>query len=338
MVPFSYSRATDAQTAAGKARSAASSHVGAPVQFMGGGTTLLDLMKLSVMQPDALIDITPLERRYAGITTSHDGLRIGALARMTDVAESPVIFKNYPVLSQSLLLAASQQLRNMARVGGNALQRTRCTYFRDTTYDQCNKRNPGSGCAAMDGYNREHAVLGTSDDCIATYPGDWAQALIALDANVELMGQNGPRTVPFADLHRVPGNTPHIETNLAPGELITAFVIPGPPSPRSVYTKIRDRDSYQFGLATAAVALRLQGDTVTQARIAIGGVATKPWRAAAAEQFLQGKTLDEAAATQAGKIAFAGARPREHNAYKVPLGQATVTRALLQAKQLDVQV
>ena len=306
-----------------------------PVQFMGGGTTLLDLMKLDVMRPDHLIDISPLDTKLAAVSDAGGTLRIGALARMTDVAENPLVKRGYPVLSQTLLLAASQQLRNMARVGGNVLQRTRCNYFRDTSYGQCNKRAPGSGCAALDGYNRMHAILGTSADCIATYPGDWAQGLIALDADVELLGNGGQRVIKFADLHRQPGTTPDIETNLRPGELITAFTIRGGPWPRSIYTKIRDRDSYEFGLATAAVALRLQGDTVQQVRIGLGGVATVPWRATAAEASLRDQPLNETTAARAAEAAFAGARTNTDNAYKLPLGKATLVRALLEAKEMQ---
>ncbi len=336
MGPFSFHRAADGKAAVADATVSAPSHIQSSVQFLGGGTTLLDLMKLSVMQPTSLVDITPLEQKYGSISSGAQGLRIGALARMTDVAENQIIVSQYPVLSQSLLLAASQQIRNMARVGGNALQRTRCIYFREVNFVQCNKRNPGSGCAALDGFNRDHAILGTSEDCIATYPGDWAQALIALDTSVEVLGKSGMRVIKFADLHRLPGNTPQVETNLAPGELITAFTISGGPWPRSVYTKIRDRDSYQFGLATAAVALKLQGGNVQDARIALGGVATKPWRATEAEASLKGKPLNDKAAQHAAKIAFADAKTREHNAYKLPLGKATLVRALGQAREMNI--
>ena len=224
----------------------------------------------------------------------------------------------------------------MATLGGNVLQRTRCTYFRDTAWTACNKRSPGSGCAALDGVNRQHAVLGTSPDCIATYPGDFAQALMALDATIDVVGAAGPRTVAFSALHRPPGTTANIETTLAPGDLITGVSVPaGPWTRRSLYLKIRDRQSYEFALASAAVALDLDGGKVRQARIALGGVATTPWRAREAEASLVGKTLDEAAATEAARIAFAGAQPRRHNAYKVALGQKTVVRALLQAATLE---
>lgn len=338
MRPFTYALAADAPTAVRQATVPADAHVRAPVQLMGGGTTLLDLMKLDIMRPDAVIDITPLATaRYGNIEASATGLRLGALARMSDAAEDPAVVRDYPVIAQSLGLAASQQLRNMARLGGNALQRTRCNYFRDTSYAQCNKRNPGSGCAAIDGFNRLHAVLGTSDHCIASYPGDFAQALIALDATVEILGAGGAQSIRFADLHRLPGSTPQIETSLAPGEMITAYVIPaGSWTRRSTYTKVRDRESYAFALASAAVALDMDGATVRSARIALGGVATVPWRAAEAEALLAGKPLDEAAAHKAADAAFAGAKTHEHNAYKVPLGKATLVRALLTAQAMEI--
>ena len=338
MRPFTYALATSAPDAVRAATVPADAHVRSPVQLIGGGTTLLDLMKLDVMRPDRLIDVTPLDGdRYGRIEATPQGLRLGALVRMSEAAEHPAIVRDYPVVAETLAMAASAQLRHMARLGGNVLQRTRCNYFRDPSYTQCNKRDPGSGCAALDGYNRLHAVLGVSDACIAHYPGDFAQALIALDAMVEVLGTSGARSLKFADLHRLPGTTPHIETTLAPGELITAFVIPaGPWTKRSVYTKVRDRDSYAFALASAAVALDMDGATVKSARIALGGVATVPWRAPEAEALLVGRKLDEAGATAAAKAAFAGAKVHEHNAYKVPLGEATVVRALMTAQAMRV--
>ena len=307
-----------------------------PAEYLAGGTTLLDLMKLDVMQPARVVDIAALETRHGGITATEAGLKLGALVKMSAAADHPAILKTYPVLAQSLTLAASAQLRNMASLGGNVLQRTRCNYFRDPSWSACNKRNPGSGCAALDGHNRQHAVLGASPDCIATYPGDFAQALLALDATVDIAGLAGPRTIPFAALHKAPGSTPNIETSLAPGDLITGFTVAaGPWTRRSLYLKIRDRQSYEFALASAAVALDLDGGVVRQARIALGGVATTPWRAREAEAALTGKRLDEASATNAARIAFAGAQPREHNAYKIALGQKTVVRALLQAATLE---
>jgi xanthine dehydrogenase YagS FAD-binding subunit len=256
---------------------------------------------------------------------------------MSQAANHPVLRRDFPVIVQSLELAASPQLRNMASLAGNVLQRTRCPYFRDVSYTNCNKRLPGSGCAALEGVNRQHAVLGTSEACIATYPGDFAQALIALDATVEIGGAEGTRVIPFASLHQTPGVKPQIETILAPGELITAFEIPAAPwTRRSLYLKIRDRESYEFALASAAVALDLAGGRVREAHIALGGVATVPWRAKEAEVALQGKAIDDASAKSAADAAFAHADPREHNAFKVELGKRTLMRALRQAAVLEI--
>lgn len=339
MRPFLYDRAASADLAA---RALAASAQAAPVQgrvpaeYLAGGTTLLDLMKLDAMQPARVMDITTLEARHGTIAVTDQGLQLGALVKMAAAAAHPEIVARYPVLAQSLSLAASAQLRNMATLGGNVLQRTRCTYFRDTSWSACNKRAPGSGCAAREGIDRQHAVLGASEACIATYPGDFAQALMVLDATVDITGAAGPRTLPIAALHRLPGSTPHIETTLAPGDLITGLSVPaGPWTRRSLYLKIRDRQSYAFALASAAVALDMEGGLVRQARIALGGVATTPWRAHEAEAALVGKPLTEASAAEAARIAFAGSQPRQHNAYKVALGQKTVVRALLQAAELE---
>jgi xanthine dehydrogenase YagS FAD-binding subunit len=307
----------------------------APAQPLAGGTTLIDLMKLDVMRPERLVDINPLAGDWSQITLEGDRLRLGALAHMSAVAANPDIQKNYPLVAESLKFAASPQLRNMATLGGNVLQRTRCTYFRDVSYAQCNKRNPGSGCAAMDGFNRMHAVLGTSDQCIATYPGDFAQALIALDAMVEITGRSGTRTMPFAQLHKAPGDTPQIETVLAPGELISAFTIEGR-WPRSLYLKVRDRQSYEFALVSAAVALDVQDGAVRDARVALGGVATLPWRAREAEAALKGQAFDDGLAQSAGEAAFAGARAQQHNAFKIELGKQVVARALNQAAMMEI--
>jgi xanthine dehydrogenase YagS FAD-binding subunit len=239
------------------------------------------------------------------------------------------------VIAETLKLAASPQLRNMAALGGNVLQRTRCTYFRDVSYDNCNKRNPGSGCAALDGFNRTHAVLGTSQHCIATYPGDFAQALIALDATVEITGRSGVRNLPFAQLHKPPGDSPQIETALMPGELISGFTIPGR-WPRSVYLKARDRQSYEFALASAAVALDVENGVVRDARVALGGVATTPWRAREAETLLKGERLEDGLAQRAGEAAFAGAEPRQHNAFKIALGKRVLARALQRAAAMEI--
>jgi xanthine dehydrogenase YagS FAD-binding subunit len=308
----------------------------APVEYLAGGTTLLDLMKLDVMRPGKVLDLGAIASSHDAISVSSDGVRLGAMVKMSTAADHPEILKNYPVIAQSLQQAASGQLRNMATLGGNVLQRTRCTYFRDTSWAACNKRNPGSGCAAVDGLNRQHALLGGSPDCIATYPGDFGQSLIALDATVNVTGPSGERVLPFASLHRLPGGTPNVETILAPGDLITAFHIPaGRWTRRSVYLKIRDRQSYEFALASAAVALHMDGSKVLEARIALGGVATVPWRSSEAEDALARKTLTEEAAETAARAAFAAARPRTHNRFKVALGQVTLVRALLQAADLE---
>ena len=334
MRPFLYDRADDLATA----RQAGTNE---GMAFMAGGTTLLDLMKLDVMRPLRVVDINGLAPVHGRIEVTGAGLYLGALVRMADAADHPLIRRDYPVIAQSLELAASAQIRNMASLGGNVLQRTRCNYFRDPTWPACNKRQPGSGCAALEGVNRTHAVLGVSDHCIATYPGDFAQALIALDAVVEIAGAEGERRLPFAALHRTPADAPEIETVLQPGELITGFYIAGAPwLRRSLYLKIRDRQSYEFALASAAVALDLEtlpeGQKVRQARVALGGVAAKPWRSLAAEAALQGKTISESTAMAAGAAAFAEASPRGENAFKVELGQRTLVRALMQAAEMEV--
>ena len=337
MRPFVYERAQAVPDALKVFPAAGGAPTSAPAQFLAGGTTLLDLMKIDVMRPEIVVDINPLERTPMGrIEAAAGGLRLGALARMTAAAEHPVITRDYPVIAQSLQLAASQQLRNMASLGGNVLQRTRCTYFRDVSYAACNKRNPGSGCAALGGINRMHAILGTSDQCIAAYPGDFAQALIALDASVEIQGPKGSRGIPFASLHRAPSDGPDVETTLAPGEMITAFTIAPGPWRRSLYLKIRDRESYEFALASAAVALDVQGGAVNDVRIALGGVATVPWRAKEAEAVLRGKPLSDQTIRDAAEAAFAGAQTREHNAFKVDLGKRTLARALTQAARLEL--
>jgi xanthine dehydrogenase YagS FAD-binding subunit len=294
-------------------------------------------MKLDVMQPEWLVDINGLAREsYGRIEASEEGLRLGALVRMGEAQDHPAIKQHYPVIAESLQLAASQQIRNMASLGGNVLQRTRCEYFRETSWP-CNKRDPGSGCSALEGVNREHAILGTSEHCIATYPGDFAQALIALDAVVETQGRTGKRRIPFGDLHRRPANSPHVETILEPAEMIAFIVVPARSwTQRSHYLKIRDRQSYQFALASAAVALDMDGDSVREARIALGGVATVPWRAHEAEAAIRGKKLDELSATVAADTAFAEAHIREHNAVKLPLGKQTLIRALLETRDMKV--
>jgi len=338
MRPFHYEQAADRATALKLAGAPATpSHVEAPVQYLAGGTTLIDLMKLDVMRPTTLVDINGLAREYGEIRAEPAGLRLGALARMSDVAADPSVRRDYPVIAQSLELAASPQLRNMASLGGNVLQRTRCTYFRDTSWRACNKRDPGSGCAALEGVNRRLAILGVSDHCIANYPGDFAVALAALDATVDLEGPAGRRVIAFEDLHRLPGDTPHIETNLKPGELITGFTVPaGPWTRRSLFLKVRDRESYEFALASAAVALDLAGGVVREARVGLGGVAAKPWRAHEAEAHLQGKPFSEAAARAAAEAAFAQAASGGERSFKAELGRRTLVRALLQAHAMEV--
>lgn len=338
MRPFLYERVTSAAAATRDATEPGNREGHREVSYLAGGTTLLDLMKLDVMRPQVVVDINPLADTASGqIELTSHGLRLGALVRMADAADHPEIQEQYPVIAQSLQLAASAQIRNMASLGGNVLQRTRCTYFRDVSYAACNKRNPGSGCAAIAGVNRMHAVLGGSDDCIATYPGDFAVALIALDATVEIAGHGGVRTMPFASLHRKPGKTPDQETNLRPGELIVSFTIPAAAwTRRSLYLKVRDRESYEFALASAAVALDLENGTARSARIGLGGVATAPWRAIEAEAELHGKPIDERNVTAAAEAAFAGAKGYGDNDFKIALGKRTLRRALMQAAALEI--
>lgn len=331
MRPFLYAHAADRAQALRLAAASANTH------FLAGGTTLVDLMKLDVMRPATVVDINALARDHGEIVAERDGLRLGALARMSDVAEHPVVRRDYPAIAQSLDLAASPQIRNMASLGGNVLQRTRCPYFRDTHWHACNKRAPGSGCAAMDGVNRKLGVLGVSDHCIANYPGDFATVLAALGAAVDLEAAAGRRVIAFEDLHRLPGDTPQVETTLKPGELITGFSIPaGAWTRRSLYLKIRDRQSYEFALASAAVALDLDSGMVRAARIGLGGVAAKPWRSHEAEAALQGRRLDKAAAGAAADAAFAGAVTHGRNAFRVELGKRTLARALLETAAMDV--
>ena len=300
-------------------------------RLLAGGTTLVDLMKLDVEQPALLIDITGIPQ-LREIRTDGDTLIFGALVHMSEAADHPVIKRDYPILSEALWRGASQQLRNMATLGGNLLQRTRCAYFRDTQFP-CNKRAPGSGCSAIGGLDRGHALLGTSPQCIATYPGDWAVALVAMDASIDTLSPRGGRTIPVAELHRQPGDTPQIENVLAIDEMIVRTRVPASALGRaSTYIKIRDRESYAFALTSAAVALSMDGNRVRDARIALGGVATVPWRARQAEQSLVGKTLDDAAAREAGTLAFTGAQTSPQNAFRVPLGINAVVQALTIAK------
>ncbi len=300
-------------------------------KYLGGGTNLVDLMKMGVEHPSHLVDITrlPLGRieEHAG------GIRIGALARNSEVAAHPAIRNRYPLLSHAILSGASPQIRNMATTGGNLLQRTRCNYFYDPTYAECNKRTPGSGCAAMEGYNRMHAILGASAQCIATYPGDMAVALAALDAQIVLRGPQGERSLPVDRFYRLPGDTPHVENEMQPGELITAVELPEAASgKRAYYLKVRDRNSYAFALVSVAALLDIDGDNqIRQARIALGGVAPKPWRAFDAETVLRGKTASEESFRNAAPLAVRDAQPRRDNAFKVELARRAVMRALMAA-------
>lgn len=305
-------------------------------RYIAGGTNLYDLMKLGIERPSRLIDVSRIDGMDT-IETNGDVLRFGSRALMADVADNPVVRDEYPLLSESLLKAASQQLRNMATVGGNLLQRTRCMYFRNGAGSSstvgvypCNKREPGSGCAAIGGLDRMQAVLGTSRSCTAVAPGDWPVALVAMDASVELLGPPGARTVPIAELYRLPGDTPDDEFNLEPGELITAITVPKTPAGRmSTYHKIRDRESYAFALASAAVALELDGNTVRTARIALGGVATVPWRSKAAEITVVGSPLTPEIALEAGRTAFSEARGGQQNGFKIELGARVIADALM---------
>ncbi len=320
MEPFSYTLAEEMETAI----ALLSAHPQA--RYIAGGTTLLDLMKDNVLTPNLLVDITRLPLR--GIEVTDSGVRIGALTTMNEMAHEPVIRDRYPLISQALLLSASQQLRNMATIGGNLLQRTRCSYFRDPAF-ACNKRVPGSGCAALSGPNRMHAILGTSDHCIATHGSDAAVALVALDAIVHVRGPKGERRIPLTDFYLLPGTTPEREHVLVQGELIIAIEIPSTfDATRSTYLKVRDRASYEFALTSAAVALELDGTTIRAARLALGGVGTIPWRVHAAETQLQGATLDTRVFAAAAEAALVGAVPQRDNAFKVELARRTLVRAL----------
>jgi xanthine dehydrogenase YagS FAD-binding subunit len=320
--PFSYVRPDDAAAAheAGRADDA---------RFLAGGTTLVDLMRLEVMRPAVLVDVGRLP--LAAIEPHEGGLRIGAMARNSDVAHDPRVAEGYPVLAEALLAGASAQVRNMATVGGNLLQRTRCPYFRDVA-TACNKRAPGAGCAALEGYTRSHAILGGSDRCIATHPSDMCVALVALDAVVHARRGDRERAIAITELHTLPGEHPEVEHVLEPGELITHVVLPRSGfARRSRYVKVRDRAAFAFALASAAVALELEGDTIRAARVALGGVATRPWRAAEAEAALVGQPATAATFAKAAGAALAGAQPRKGNAFKVELAKRTIVRALEQA-------
>ena len=318
MQPFQFITATDESAAIEAA---------ARAKFLAGGTTLIDLMKLHVERPPALVDINRLPLTEMS-ELADGGVRVGAMVRNSDMARHELIRGRYPMLSEAILAGASQQVRNMATTAGNILQRTRCYYFRDTALP-CNKREPGSGCGAIDGYNRIHAVLGGSERCIATHPSDMCVALAALDALIHLHGPRGERVVPFADFHFLPGHRPEREHALESDELIVAVDIPAVPfAVRSTYLKVRDRASYAFALASAAVALDIHNGTVRQARVALGGIATKPWRAHEAEAVLTGGRAGVDLYRAAAEAAVRGAVPRRHNAFKIELAKRTLVRAL----------
>jgi xanthine dehydrogenase YagS FAD-binding subunit len=323
MNPFSYSRVNDVAQAVHQAWSHGT-------KIIAGGTNLLDLMKENVERPQRLIDINGLpldsiEENAAG------GVRIGALVRNADLAAHPLIRERYPLLSSALLAGASPQLRNMATTGGNVMQRTRCYYFYDVA-TPCNKRHPGSGCGAIGGVNRINAILGASGQCIATHPSDMCVALAALEATVNVIGRDGERQIPFIDFHRLPGDTPHLDNNLARGELITSIDLPSDTYPQHyTYLKIRDRLSYAFALVSVAVALRMEGSRVTQARVALGGVAHKPWRRRDAEQLLEGRRTETAAYRDCASALLAGAHGQGDNDFKIELAQRAIIRALEQA-------
>ncbi len=326
MRPFKYVRANDPAAAT---RAVAANP---RAKFLAGGTNLLDLMKEDVERPNELVDLTRL--KLDEIKAIGAGVSIGALAKNTDTANHPLIRKNYPLLTQAIVAGASGQLRNMATNGGNLMQRTRCQYFYDTAMP-CNKREPGTGCGALEGLNRIHAILGWSDKCVATYPGDMANALYALDALVRIRNASGrERTIPITEFHRLPGDTPKRDNNLQHGELIVAIDLPKSPFAKNCYyLKVRDRASYAFALVAVAAALEMNGGTIRQARVVLGGVAHKPWRSADAEAALAGKPASAESFLQAATVALKDAKPLAHNAYKVELGKRAIVRALMHASK-----
>lgn len=324
MRPFKYTKAGDAASAIKVVSATETSN------FLAGGTNLLDLMKEDVMRPTELVDVSRLS--LTQIKSVNGGVALGALAKNTDTANHPLVRQNYPLLSQAILAGASGQIRNMATNGGNLNQRTRCSYFYDTAMP-CNKREPNSGCGALEGINRNHAIFGWSEKCVAVYPSDMAIALAALDAVVKVQGKDGKiRSIPFADFHRLPGNEPEKDNNLQHGELVTEIVLPKNNfAGKSYYLKIRDRASYAFALISVAAALETKGNVINDVRIAMGGVAHKPWRAFAAERFLAGKTANEANFRLAADEEMKTAKPLEHNKFKVELGARAIVRALTMA-------
>jgi xanthine dehydrogenase YagS FAD-binding subunit len=326
--PFTYTRPADASAAlAAAAREP-------EAKFLGGGTNLLDLMKMGTERPAHLIDVSRLP--FAAVEARGEGVRIGAMARNSDVADHPMIRARYPLLTQALVAGASPQLRNMATIGGNLLQRTRCPYFYDPTLGACNKRDPGTGCAALAGDHRMHAILGVSEQCIATHPSDMAVALMALDAVVQVIGPAGEHAIPIGEFHRLPGDAPQRDTTLRPAELVVAVDLPPLAfGRRAHYLKIRDRRSYAFALVSVAALLDLDGaGRVREARVALGGVAPKPWRVAEAERALVGRPATEDAFRDAAARLLTGARPRRDNAFKVELARRSIVRALAVAAAL----
>ena len=320
MNTFTYKRAT---TQGEAIREVASNK---EAKFLGGGTNLIDLMKMGVQQPNELVDINRLALKR--IEKTQSGLRIGALVSNSEVANNRLVRENYPVLAEAILAGASPQLRNMATTGGNLLQRTRCYYFMDTAFP-CNKRAPGSGCSAIPGYNRIHAILGASDKCIAVHPSDMCVALAALDAVIRVEGPNGAREIPIVDFHRLPGDTPEIDTNLRPDELIVAVDLPSSAfAKRSRYLKIRDRAQYAFALISVAAALDLKNGRINSARLALGGVSHKPWRSMDAEKVLTGAQAGAQTFKAAAEAALKDARPQTHNAFKVELAKRAIVRIL----------
>jgi len=327
MKTFEFIRPADAAAAVATAAHARTAQQGAEARFVAGGTTLLDLMKLNVETPAQLLDINrlPLDKIEA---TRDGGLKIGATVRNSDLAHHPSVQRDYAVLSQAILAGASTQLRNMATTAGNLLQRTRCMYFRDVAMP-CNKREPGTGCPAITGSNRSLAVLGTSEHCIASNPSDMCVAMAALEATIHVLGSKGERAVPMEDFHLLPGNTPQRETVLEPGDLITHVTLPAPViASKQVYLKLRDRASYEFALASAAVVITVAGQNVTRARIALGGVGTKPWRSHEAEVALVGQPATGANFRQAAEAALRGAKPQSQNALKIELARRCLAHAL----------
>jgi xanthine dehydrogenase YagS FAD-binding subunit len=330
MHTFEFSRPKDAAAAIASAAQSKTAQQGADVRFVAGGTTLIDLMKLNVETPSRLIDVNRLP--FEKIETTPDGgLKIGATVRNSDLAHHPAVQRDYAVLSQAILSGASAQLRNMATTAGNLLQRTRCVYFRDTAMP-CNKREPGSGCPAITGSNRTLAILGTSEHCIATNPSDMCVAMAALEATIHVQGSKGSRAIPIGEFHLLPGSTPNRETVLEPGDLITHVTLPRPISgSKQVYLKLRDRASYEFALASAAIVMTIAGGKVTRARIALGGVGTKPWRSPEAEAALVGGSADAANFRKAAEAAMRNAKPQSENRFKIELAKRCLAHALQMA-------